>query len=186
MITRSGDVIPYIKEVTKPGLVELPEEDCDWTKDAKGNQVELISKDKNNPKIVFEQVLDFVKSIDVELLKEASLRELFEKFDWNGQSYTSILGTLFDLTEAEFVKVLGVNGKKIHGSLHRRLQNMNIATLMGSLNYCGIGFGVRRARQLLDQISWDELTKLTNHSSIVDLHGFDEKTATNIFKGIPQ
>lgn len=185
-ITRSGDVIPYIMAVPQPGMVELPEENCEWTKDAKGNQVELISKDKNNPKIVFEQVLDFVKSIDVELLKDASLRELFDKFDWNGQPYTAIIGTLFDLTEAEFVKVIGANGKKIYASLHRRLQNMNIVTLIGSLNYCGIGFGVRKARQLLDQISWDELTKLTDHSPIVDLHGFDEKTATNIFNGIPQ
>jgi NAD-dependent DNA ligase len=178
-ITRSGDVIPYILEVTKKATAQLPEGDWSWNETG----VDIVVN-KDNPEVIFKQVLDFFTSLDVELLKEASLKELFEKFDFKGEKYTQILLTMFDLTETEYEKVIGANGKKIYASLHRRLQNLSMPVLMGSLNYCGVGFGVRKAKALLEQVSFEELQKMSVEE-VAELNGFDVKTATAIVRGVP-
>jgi DNA ligase (NAD+) len=178
-MTRSGDVIPYILEVTKKVDPQFPE--GEWTWNETGVDI-LVNKD--NPEVIFKQVLDFFTSLDVELLKEASLKEIFAKFDFTGDKYTNILLTMFDLTETEYEKVLGVNGKKVYASLHRRLENLSMPVLLGSLNYCGVGFGVRKAKALLEQITFDELTKATVEQ-VAELNGFDVKTATAIIRGVP-
>jgi DNA ligase (NAD+) len=178
LITRQGDVIPYCKAVLKGTQPDLPTDvEYEWNE----TKVEIALKDKNTPEVIFKQVLDFFVSLEVELLKEANLRSLFDAFSLDGREYTDIIGVIFDLTEIEFERVIGSNGKKIYSSLHRRLQNTNLPTLMGSLNYCGAGFGVRKATALLEQISVDQITSV---EVIAHLNGFDEKSARNIFAGV--
>lgn len=185
-ITRNGDVIPYIAGIISSTQPDLPTDvEWEWTSNDKGEQVEIALIDKNDPEVIFRQLLDFCTSLEVELLKEASLKSIFDTFHMEENDYTSNLAILFDLLPHEWESVLGVNGGKIHTSLHRRLQNLSMPILMGSLNYCGAGFGVRKAKSLLDQVSFDELVKMTIND-IAELHGFDSKTATNIFNGVPQ
>lgn len=185
-IIRSGDVIPKIISVITRAEPELPTDNIEW--EWNENKVEIVLKDKNSPEVVFKQVLDFFVSLEVDLLKEASLRLIFDTFQMDGNNYTNIIGTMLDLTEIEFEKIIGANGKKIYTSLHRRLQNLSMPVLMGSLNYCGVGFGIRKATALLEQISFEELNKLSIQDSvnaITALHGFDETTAEKIANGIP-
>jgi DNA ligase (NAD+) len=177
LITRQGDVIPYVKTVIKGTQPDLPALDYSWN----DTQVEIVLNNKNSPEVIFKQVLDFFVSLEVELLKEANLRALFDAFKLDGRDYTSILGVIFDLTEIEFEKCIGSNGKKIYNSLHRRLQTTTLPILMGSLNYCGAGFGIRKATLLLGQTT---LEAIQSPADIAQLNGFDDKTARNIFEGI--
>jgi DNA ligase (NAD+) len=180
LITRQGDVIPYCKAVIQGTTAALPTDmDYEWSESG----VEIVLTDKNHPEVIFKQVLDFFTSLEVDLLKEASLRLVFDKFKLMGLNYTEILVTIIDLTKVEWEHVIGANGAKIHTSLHRRLQNLTMPILMGSLNYCGVGFGIRKATKLLEQIAFKDITSVED---IAECHGFDVKTAEKIWTGIPK
>ena len=186
LLERGGDVIPSILKNLKPTQADLPTNmEWEWTSNDKGEQVEIAIIDKNDPEVIFRQVLDFCTSLEVDQLKDASLRTIFETFKMTENDYTTNLSILFDLLPHEWESALGVNGGKIYNSLHRRLQNISIPVLVGSLNYFGTGFGVRKAKTLFDQVSFKELVDMSI-DDIAALHGFDIKTATNIFNGIPQ
>lgn len=181
-IIRSGGVIPKCEMVIKGTTPDLPT-DISW--EWNENKVEIVLTDKNSSEVIFKQVLDFFTSLEVELFKEASLRSLFDTYDLSNENYTNILGTIFDLIEIEFEKVLGVNGKKIYANLHKKLQHLTLPILLGSLNYFGTGVGIRKVSILLEQISFEELTKATVQQ-LEELRGFDTKTATLIIAGLPQ
>lgn len=180
-ITRSGDVIPYILDVLHPAEEpQMPEEEYTWNET--GVDATVMDLD-SHPDVKFRQVLDFFESIKVDLLKESTLKTVMDTLNISESSYDEILETIFDLTEAEWKMMVGVNGVKINNSLHRRLRNMKLETLLGSLKYCGFGFGIRRAKQLLSQIDVRDVWDLTVEQ-IDDLHGFDVKTAQRVAEGL--
>lgn len=184
VITKSGNVIPYIIEVVSPatsGKPQLPDGDNIWNETG----VELVVKDaENHPEVKFKQVLDFFETLQVDLLGRSSLSELFNAYNLSNKSYESCITTIIDLTEYEWINVIGANGKKIYESLHRRLQNLKLEVFLGSLKYFGFGFGVRKAKSILAQISAEDFWNLTpNH--LTNLYGFDVKTAERVCAGIP-
>lgn len=181
LITRSGDVIPYITEVVKSVLPKLPTGDFDWN----DNGVELVVTDPDHPEVKFKQVLSFVESLQVELLKESSLTEAFTRLKLASLPFHEIIHMLFDLTDGEWVQMVGQNGNKIAASLRRRGESMTYETFLGSVPYLGFGFGVRKAKALLSQISYDDLLNATVRN-IESLDGFDTKTAGKIIAGLPQ
>lgn len=194
-ITKSGSVIPYILGST-PSTVDYDKwfksqvdivaagEYWDWDE----NGVEIVLRDPDNhPLVRFKQVLDFFESIEVDLLKEATMRDVLNHYKWfnNPWSYEKTIETLFDLSEQEWVKIVGGNGNKIYASLHRRLSNMKLETICGSLNYAGAGFGIRRAKMLLAQIDTSTMWNLSS-DDIAALNGFDDKTAKKIADALPK
>lgn len=156
-----------------------------WKWNDNSVEVILINPDKH-PIVRFKQVLDFFESIEVDLLKESSLKTLLDTYQWfkNPWTYEKTLETIIDLSESEWVKIIGANGSKIYASLHRRLSNMKLETICGSLNYCGAGFGIRRAKIMLSQIDPNTVWTL-NEDHISRLNGFDDKTAKKIAQGLP-
>ena len=178
-ITRSGDVIPYITEVVHSVAPKMPTEDYDWN----DTGVEIVVVDEDNPEVKFKQVLSFVETLQIELLKESTLTEVFKWLKLDQFSYADIIHVLFDMTDGEWVKLVGANGNKIAASIRRRGENMTHETFLGAVKYLGHGFGVRKAKALLSQISYDDLLK-ASISDIEKLDGFDTKTATKILDGI--
>lgn len=151
----------------------------DWNE----NGVEVITTDENNPNVKFKLLLSFVETLQVELLKESSLTEVFNRLQLADLSYADAVKTLFELLDGEWAKLIGANGNKIADSLRRRGENMTYETFLGAVKYLGFGFGVRKAKALLSQISYEDLLS-ASESDIAKLDGFDTKTAKNIFNGI--
>lgn len=180
-ITKSGSVIPYIMEVTKKVTPKMPTEAWDWN----DNGVEAVTTDDDNPEVKFKLVLSFVETLQVELLKESTLREAWTRLKLHEMEYEDIIPLLFDLTNGEWVKLVGANGNKVADSLRRRGENMELATFLGAVKYLGFGFGVRKAKALLAQVSEAELTSLTEND-FATLDGFDIKTGTKVANGLPQ
>jgi NAD-dependent DNA ligase len=180
-ITRSGDVIPYITEVTHKVTPKMPSEDYEWSESG----VEAIVVDDDNPEVKFKQVLSFVESLQVELLKESTLREVWKRLKLDGHDYADIIQFLFGLLDSEWTKIVGSNGLKIAQSLRRRGENMTYELYLGSVKFLGHGFGVRKAKALLSQVSYDELLKMSA-SDIAKLDGFDIKTGEKIAAGIKE
>lgn len=179
LITRQGDVIPYVSEVLLKATPKMPTEDWDWNE----NGVEAITTDENNPNVKFKLLLSFVETLQVELLKESSLTEVFNRLKLADVSYAEAVYVLFELLDGEWVKLVGANGNKIADSLRRRGENMTYETFLGAVKYLGFGFGVRKAKALLSQISYEDLLS-ASEADIAKLDGFDTKTAKNIFNGI--
>jgi DNA ligase (NAD+) len=195
-LTKSGSVIPYILGSTPSTVPDYDKwfeqqmtrsagsSDWEWNE----NEVEVVLSDaENHPLVRFKQVLDFFESIEVDLLKESTLKKVLDHYNWFNHtwSYEKTIETLFDLTDSEWGKIVGANGSKIYASLHRRLSNMKLETICGSLNYAGAGFGIRRAKMLIAQAGAANMWNLVSHD-ITTFNGFDDKTAMKIAYALPK
>lgn len=180
-ITKSGQTIPYICEVITPSTkADLPLE-YEW--EFNDNGVEAVLKDVNHPTVIFKKILDFFQTYDIELLKEANLKKIWNYLS-DKTNYSDIIKTICDLSEIEWINIIGLNGEKIYKSLHLRLKNSTYETFLGSCDFFGIGFGVRRAKLLLSGL--DDPINVFNLSidEIIEKDGFDIKTATNVYNGL--
>lgn len=185
LITKSGTVIPYITDVTAKAVrTMLPEESVFGKWGWNENEVEIVLENADdNPQVKLKQVLDFVEKLNVELLKESSLTKLFNTFNLWDESYENIIYTIIDLKQNEWEKAIGSNGVKSYLSLHRRLQNVELATLIGASKFMGIGFGVRKAKALIAGAGDTGVWGLTA-TDIALMDGFDTKTARQAFDGL--
>lgn len=190
-ITKSGQVIPQILEVLTPapktGLPSTIDPRIGyWTWSDTDVEIILVDAD-NHPQVIFKQCLDFFESLKVELLKESSLGKLFDAFYLWELDYNEIILTIIDLKAQEWEMAIGSNGIKSYNSLHRRLQKIELATLLGACKYMGVGFGQRKAKMLLAGVEeigainvWD-----LSVDKIVLMDGFDVTTAEMVINGLP-
>lgn len=184
-ITKAGMVIPQIVAVvTKASAPGLPPEELGkWELNETG--VEAFLVDKESEAVVFKQVLDFFETYKVDLLKEATLTQVWRTLP--SAKYEDAICDICDLTESEWIKIVGANGSRIYNSIRNRLGNSQPETFFGACRYMGIGFGVRKAKALLVGIEdiYDDVKNLTMEE-IVEKEGFDTKTASMVISGIPQ
>lgn len=177
-ITRSGDVIPFILGTVKPAEVaQLPTEDCVWTVNDAGEEVDLVLKNKNNATVQFEQMNDFFASIDAPHLRDGNLRILFDNgFD--------TIEKVLKMSEKQMVGFIGANGSKIYKGLRLKLSNIPMYVLMGSHYAFGRGVGVRKMKKLWEAFKGD-MTKCTSLKLVLTVESFKDKTADKIIDGYP-
>lgn len=186
-IIKAGTVIPQIvRVISKAPTPSLPDKSTygDWVWNANDVEIEVPDVD-NNPQVKFKQVLHFVEKLNVDLLKEASLLKLFDTYNFWDDEYSQIIYTILDLKQKEWEHAIGVNGIKSYLSLHRRLQNAELATLMGASKFMGVGFGVRKAKSLISGCGGRDIWSLTI-DDISSMDGFDTKTATVVVDGLTE
>jgi NAD-dependent DNA ligase len=171
-ITRSGDVIPFIVGVQLAVKPQMPEEDCEWT----STGVDLILKDVgSNETVQLEQMIDYFGKVGTEYLGEGNLKTIFDA------GFTTIQDAI-NLSEGEWVNMIGANGKKIHKSIREKLTNIPWYIVAGAHPAFGRGVGVRKMKKLYDAFAGD-MNLLNSVSAMVAVEGFDEKTATKISSG---
>lgn len=183
-ITKSGMVIPYIVEVVKKVEPALPPDNLgEWEFTESGVDAVLVNKEENR-EVIFKQVLDFFETLKVDLFKEATLKTLMDEYIAS-KTYDDIIFEICDLSETEFYNIIGVNGSKIYRSLHYRLENCKPEVFFGACKHLGVGFGVRKAKNLIKNLKDvpNDLLKLTEND-IVSIDGFDTKTAQMVLSGI--
>lgn len=166
---RSGDVIPHIVGVIeKATKLDLPNIEWVWNETA----VDAVAVE-HTPRAHLLRLKAFFNGLEVDNLQDASLEKLvLAGFD----DITKII----EMTEAELVQILGKNGSKSYQSLHKVLQNCDLATLMGSYPSFGRGFGKRKAKALLDGVAdWVTATQ----ADIVKVEGFSDKSAKVFLHG---
>lgn len=178
-ITKSGSVIPYIVEVVKSTNADLPE-DGTWEWNDSG--VEIVGVG-TNIESDFMKAVHFFSTLEIDLLKETSLRKIVDAYVSSG-SFEKIVLSVVDLLDLEWKRVLGQNGLKIHSSLHKTLRNLNPQKLMGASPFFGQGFGVRKAKKILAEMSFDEFLSCTSND-ISAIEGFDT-TSESVYSGITE
>lgn len=177
-ITKAGSVIPYIVEVTERVEPQMPDLDWGWDE----NRVEAVVE--NTIEQTFMEVVHFFKTIGVENAQETSLGKVIQAQDLNGLDFTTIVYELICLFDLEWKRVLGENGIKVFDSLHKKLFNMKPEVLMGATPFFGRGFGVRKAKKILQQISYEDFLD-ADIETLQKLEGFDT-TVQAIFEGIEE
>lgn len=179
-ITKAGAVIPDIIGVVHGVTPTLPPESLgEWQLNETGVDAELV--DKLDNRVIFKQVLDFFGTYKIDLLKEANLRTVWNALDV--KDYDDAIVQICDLSRVEWYKIIGVNGERIYDSIQQRLGNSLPETFIGACAHMGIGFGVRKARSLLE-FPFSKIRSITMED-LDGIEGFADKTARQAINGIP-
>jgi len=188
-VTRAGSVIPYVMEVVTPVTPAMPPVGTwEWDK----NEVEIISVEEISTQRTLMETVHFFKTLGVENVQETSIQKLIAARGWGDKIFDDLVVDLIELWDEEWKRDLGENGKKAFISLHTTLSNLKPEVLMGALPFFGRGFGVRKSKKLLEQMSFEEfknveledLQKLEGfnttceaiHDGIVRFNGFLDRT----------
>jgi DNA ligase (NAD+) len=181
-ITRSGDVIPYIKEV----IEQAEEADMPHDKDYEWNEtnvdiVLLVETDD----VKIRKIVEFFDVLDAKFVGKETIKKLFE----NG--FTT-LQSLFNATSEKLKKIEGIQTKsaqRIVDAIKECINDVPLAKLSAASGTLGFGFGKRNMEAVLDvypdildyDISEDEMIDM-----IMNIKGFSSKRsiqfASNIHK----
>ena len=188
-IVRSGDVIPYIQQVLKPSIPQMPgmipeqiDWDWDWTYNFAGEKVDAVLKNpENNKEVLIQQILYFFSALDIPHLKEGNVRKIIEP----DNNFTFALIDILSYSESNWNSKIGKNGSKIYAGLHQKLSNIPLHSLLGALPYFGRGVGSRMFKKLEKTYGTDNLINdvLSNLEKIMSVKGFERTTALKIMNG---
>ena len=182
-LIRSGDVIPYIMEVTEPAsTAKMPSEEYEWN----NTHVDIILKDmKNNEVVLLKNITSFFKELNVAGLSSGNIKKLIKtKYD----SVPKILA----MSENDFLKIDGFKEKlanKIHTNIENAINQANLITLMSASNIFGRGLGEKKIKPILHEYP-DILISDENDESkikkISEIKGMGLLTAKAFVSHIPE
>lgn len=170
-ITRSGDVIPYITNIKKKVIPDMPDKEIFGSYYWNESNVDIIIEDKLNQDALLKQILEFFIGIEVPALKEANIKKLME---YNFDSIEKII----KMNLEELKEVIGDKiGEKIFLGIKEKLNPIKLANLAGSYPYLGRGLGIKKIEKIIEKYDTLDVTL----DEIIDVNGFNEKTA-KLFK----
>jgi DNA ligase (NAD+) len=178
LLVRSGDVIPYVKDVIKPTKADLPT-DIKW--EWNSSNVDIVLKDKNNENVKIKEIVFFFATLGTKGLGEGIVNRLYE----NG--IDSVLKIL-KLTREDLLKIDGFKEKSadnLISSIKKSVSNVKLESLMAASNKLGQNMGEKRMKMILDIYPnlldiYKNWSKQEFYNNLVNIDGFNDKTA-NIF-----
>ena len=182
-IIRSGDVIPYIRNVITPAEQPLmPNVNYIWN----DSHVDIMLENKNDDENVRNKnIVGFFKGIEVDGLGEKNVVKMVEA------GYDSV-PKILSMTKEQILSIDGFKEKmaeKLHSGIAEKTKNASLAKLMSVSNMFGRGFSDKKIELILSEYpniltsSEDEETKV---KKLKDIKGMALKTAQAFVKEIPQ
>ena len=182
-IIRSGDVIPYIKDVITPADEgKMPSVQYIWNE----SQVDVMLEDKDSDAGVMEKnITGFFRGIEVDGLSEGNVKRIMEAgFD--------TVAKIMRMSKDDFLTIDGFKDKmatKIHDNIASSVEKATIPTIMAASNMFGRGFSTKKIGLILDEYP----NVLVSSESIADkkrklaeAKGMASKTAENFVDNIPK
>lgn len=164
-VIRSGDVIPYIREVIAPAAkAKMPDVPYVWTATHVDVMVENAAED---PAVKRKNVIGFFLELDIKGLGESNLKKMVEA---GHDSVAKILG--LQLADLEKVFGQGKTAPALYEGIKTRVSKATLAELMTASNMFGRGIGRRSVDALLKESpdfltsTEDKTTKLETLSKI--------------------
>jgi NAD-dependent DNA ligase len=176
-LIRSGDVIPYILEVTKPaksGKPDLPKVPYAWNKSG----VDLILTDlegENNNLVKTKILVHFFSTMDIKYLSDGILTKLVNDGYDNVQKILSA-------DKKKLAQIDGLGEKmidKIFIEINKAFDTVDLATLMASSNLFGRGIGEKKLKEVLKKyptILYDNNTDDDLRKMLLEVEGFSDIT----------
>lgn len=145
LITRSNDVIPYIKDVPFPAdELKMPDEPYEWNE----SKVEIrIAKGSENDSQNISRIVAFFKAFEAKYLAEKTVAKLYEA------GYTTIRDFL-KLDEDDIMKLDGfklTSSRRLVTSIQDAITDAPLYKVMAASGVGGIGLGKRKYKKVTDQ-----------------------------------
>jgi NAD-dependent DNA ligase len=183
-LIRSGDVIPYIKEVVVPATIpKMPTVEYKWNE----TRVDIILENLEDSSSVLEKnITGFFRGIEVDGLSVGNVSKLVKAgFD----SIPKIIA----MSKDDFLTVDGFKEKtaaKLHKGIKDRLTAVSIGIIMSASNLFGRGFSDKKIDLVLAEVG---IGILTSTESVADkkkriaaIKGMAVKTADLFVESIPR
>ena len=183
-LIRSGDVIPYIKEVIVPATIaKMPTVAYKWNE----THVDIILENLEDSSSVLEKnITGFFRGIEVDGLSVGNVSKLVKAgFD----SIPKIIA----MSKDDFLTVDGFKEKtaaKLHTGIKDRLSAASIGTIMSASNLFGRGFSDKKIDLILAEVGMGVLTSTESVADkkkrIAAIKGMAVKTADLFVESIPR
>ena len=182
-LIRSGDVIPYIKEVVVPAETPLmPDVPYRWN----DTHVDIILENAEDDATVREKnITGFFKGIEVDGLGAGNITKIITT------GFNSI-SKIIKMSKADLLTVDGFKDKmatKVFDGIREKLDHASLGTIMSASNIFGRGFGDRKIKLVLDEVGPGILTSHETASNktkrIAAIKGMATKTASAFVDQIP-
>jgi DNA ligase (NAD+) len=145
-LIRSGDVIPYIKEVTVPAEeAKMPSVPFKWNDTHVDVMLENIADD---PTVKEKNITMFFRGIGVEGLSSGNISRLIK-------AGFSTVPEIIHMSEQDFLTVDGFKGKlsnKIYTGIKEKLKEASIIELMAASNIFGRGFSEKKMEIVITEL----------------------------------
>jgi DNA ligase (NAD+) len=164
-ITRSGDVIPYIKDVVKKSVAKMPT-DINFTWNDTMKEIIMVGDSDEQS---FKMLEHFYSKIKIKWLSTGTLRKLFNV------GYITPY-SIYSISKDDLSKVIGnIMAEKIVLERSATFKTIECSLLMDASNMFGRGFGEKRLEMIVSKIpmihkgykpTLEELIKIDGISSI--------------------
>lgn len=177
-IIRSGDVIPYIMEVTKPAKeASAPNIPHKWNETEVDYIIDYDEKIPQEVKDIVQQkiILHFFRKIGVKYLSEGIIAKLYE------EGYTTIAG-IIGAPEEDLYEIEGLGEKsitKIYKEIYDKLDKLELFQFMAA-SHMDRGLGERKLKEIINKypnIINEKLDRDDFIEKIKNVDGFSDKLA---------
>ena len=181
-IVRSGDVIPYIKDVTTPAEEpKMPDVAYVWT----DTMVDIILENYSDDITVREKnVTGFFVTLGVDGLSSGNIKRLF------AAGYDSV-SKILKMQKPDYEKVDGFKTKmieKIYNGIREKVESASLIDIMVASNRMGKGLGMRKITPIMEAFP-DILTSTdppeTKIEIIKTIKGIGNENANEFVYNIP-
>lgn len=182
LVTRSGDVIPYILSVLQKAASGEPQMPSTVQWKWNDTHKEIMVDEEENEELAFKQLETFVVTLDVNGVGAGIVRKMYD-------AGIDSVKKIVQVTEAELAKIDGFGtrmAEKVYAALQKSLEKLNCLKLMHASNAFGRGFGERKLKaivQALEAVITDE-RYFPSMQDLVSIEGIQTKTAEKFLEGL--
>ena len=179
IITKSGDVIPYIMSITKGTKAKMPSNEVDYRWTESGVNIELVNN--NIEEVNKKKLLHFFRTLEIPFISEGTINKFYQ----NG--YNSIK-KIYNMSVEDMLKLDGIKEKsanKFYDAIHDIIDNnIDLAKLMHASMAFQVGLGEKRFNLVIDKYGED--FDYVTEKDLMSLEGFSEIISNIYLKGLPK
>lgn len=180
---RSGDVIPYIRNVVVPSdAPKMPSVPYKWN----NTHVDVLLENMEDDDTVKEKnITGFFRGIEVDGLSSGNVKRIITA------GYDTI-AKILKMKVADFLKVEGFKDKtatKLHEGIQQKISTASLITIMSASNMFGRGFNDKKIELILGGYPTVLISKdspSTKIAKITEIKGMAAKTSEAFVEKIPE
>jgi DNA ligase (NAD+) len=173
-IIRSGDVIPYIMDVTQPATeIKFPDVPYYWN----DTHIDIILEDAaTNSTVIHKNITMFFTTLNVKQLSDGNVKRIIDA------GYSNV-PSILKMSVGDFLKIDGFKSKtaeNIFQSIKDKVATSSLSTFMVASNIFGHGFGKKKFDIILKiypNILTDTIAPSVLEDRLISIKGIAIKTA---------